>query len=112
MKPPLLVVDTEGWLTIFATPIRATGYLEAQDVVNGEYQMFDVTGAEYPLSAENDNAPIEIGPALERLPDFDLVRSVAQTFLDGVPPKRRLHSEMVDLGTPEGLALALAPYAQ
>jgi len=46
MQLPLITVDTHGELSILATPDQVSRLLEAQDVRDGEFRLFDSAGVE------------------------------------------------------------------
>ena len=81
IKLPLILVDTRDEVTIFSSADMVSMHLEAQDVLNGEYRLFDCAGLEYPLSAESDNSPVLVGGSTNREPSFDLVRDIASRLL-------------------------------
>ena len=112
MKPPLLVVDTRGELTIFSSPDTASGWMEALDVRVGEYKLFYCAGVEYSLSAETDNSPVVVGDPIGGEPNFDLVRDITSRLLDSLPTKGRAPSPQIVLSTAEDVCGALAPYAE
>jgi hypothetical protein len=112
MQPPVLVLDTRSELSIYATPDRAADHLEAQDVRDGEYRLFDCAGVEYSISADTDSSPVHVGAAVDAEPKFELVRTVASDFLRRLPESKRRHLQEIELRTPEDVARALAPYVE
>lgn len=44
ITPPVVVVDTEGWISVFGSVAQAEADLEAPDVQAGEYVGFDAEG--------------------------------------------------------------------
>lgn len=61
MKLPLLVVDTHGEVTIFGSRDSVSRELEAQDVRDDEYRLFDAAGLEYALVADSDSSLVLVG---------------------------------------------------
>ena len=58
--------------------------MEAQDVRDGEYRLFDCDGREYPLRAEDDFSPVVVGEPLDLEPRLDLVNKAAARFLSAI----------------------------
>lgn len=109
MQLPLITVDTHGELSVIATPDQVSRLLEAQDVRDGEFRLFDSAGTEYSLSAETDMSPVVVGAALGEHPD--LVREMARKYLESLPARKRTGPVDLELETPEDVSRALAPYA-
>ena len=109
MQLPLITVDTHGELSILATPDQVLRLLEAQDVRDGEFRLFDSAGVEYALWAETDLSPVEVGAPIGEHPD--LVLSIARRYLAGLPAPKRTGPVGLDLRTPEDVSRALWPYA-
>lgn len=109
MRTPLLTIDSQGEMSIFATPDQVSHWLEAQDVRDGEFRLFDCAGVEYLLSAETDSSPVQVGPPIGEFPD--LVRQVAHQYLERLPTAK---AGPVDLApeTSEEISRALAPFAR
>lgn len=51
---PLLVIDSEGWISVFESEALAGATLEAPDVEAGEYLAFDANGVRIHLDTRND----------------------------------------------------------
>jgi hypothetical protein len=109
MELPLITVDSQGELTIFSTPDMVSRYLEAQDVRDGEFRLFDCAGVEYLLSADTDSSPIIVGPAIGD--HTSLVRAVARRYLESLPARKRRGPVDLELRTPGDVSRALSPYA-
>ncbi|HWK26449.1 MAG TPA: hypothetical protein VNS09_07805 [Solirubrobacter sp.] len=52
MRPPIITIDREGWLSVFASVGEAEAWLEAPDVEDDEYLAFDADGAVLDLTVE------------------------------------------------------------
>ena len=107
---PLITVDSRGELSIFNTPARVSHWLEAQDVRDGEFRIFDSAGVEYSLSAATDSSSVVVGHAIGN--HWELVRALALTYLEQLPPHRRLEPENLELKTSEDVSRALARYGR
>lgn len=107
MEGPIVVVDRAGEVNIFASLVDAANWIEPQDARDGEYRVFDFTGAEFLAGAVDDRSDVELRLAGTK-PDFDLVRMLAWEVLrsldSGVP--RALPA------TPTELRDALEPLMQ
>lgn len=110
MMLPLIVLDTHGVVTVFSSLEAVTRQLEAPDVVDAEFRLFDMTGREYRLIAESDDACVVIGPPIGD-PDFDFVRAAAQRYLSGLSDDARSHAPLTDPEDPAALSRALLPFA-
>jgi hypothetical protein len=112
MKLPLILLDTGGEVTPFSSAEKVSRQLEAQDVRDGEYRLFDSSGVEFELSAESDSSPVVIGGPISSTPSFDFVRNLAVNYLHGLPTKKRASSPQGGLQSPEDVSRALGPYAE
>ena len=63
MKPPILVVSDDSSVQVFADADHAVRPMEAIDVLNGEYQVFDAHGLRLVHHADSDDGPIVIREA-------------------------------------------------
>lgn len=104
---PLITVDSRGEVSIYRTPDQVSHWLEAQDVRDGEFRLFDCRGLEYSLSAETDSSSVTVGPPIGE--HLDLVRQLARTFLDRLPARGQTEASLQD---PEEVCEALEPYAR
>jgi hypothetical protein len=57
IAPPILVADTEGWLSIFSSVAECEAEIESPDVEAGEYVAFDSEGRVLRLVVVVDPAP-------------------------------------------------------
>jgi hypothetical protein len=48
--------------------------MEAPDVRDNEFRVFDGSGVEYSVTAESDTAPVKIGPPLDGIPRPELLQ--------------------------------------
>ena len=110
MDLPLITVDTWGELSIFRTPDQVSHWLEAQDVRDGEFRIFDCAGVEYLLSADTDSSPVVVGPAVGE--HWELVRELALRYLERLPSHRRNEPTDLELLTPKDVSRALARYGR
>ncbi len=111
MQRLVLVVAQDGDVWIYRTADRAAEWMEAQDVRNGEYRLFDCAGAQFELVAATDSSRVQVGHRIDGGDDFDLVRAVAIGYLKRIPPKRRPPANPGELRTPEEICRALEPFA-
>jgi hypothetical protein len=86
--------------------------LEAPDVRDGEFRLFDTAGVEYSLSAETDSSPVQIGAAMSGPPRFDYLAQVLSDFLKRIPAQKRGHPQDIEFRTPDDVRRAMAPYAE
>jgi hypothetical protein len=86
MANPVLVIARDGDVWVFRSTERAANWMEAQDVRDGEYRLFECDGREYQLSAESDLGPVIVsGPSVTST-GLDLVRVGAARFIATVAP--------------------------
>jgi hypothetical protein len=104
MEEPIIVVDREGEVNIFASLPDAASWIEPQDARDGEYRVFDTAGVEYLAGARSDNASVEFHP-VGGGPDFDRVREIACDVLRSLPDG----APSVMPSTPAELRAALEP---
>jgi hypothetical protein len=79
-----IIVDENGDITIFDSVLDATLKLEAIDVINGEYTLYDSAGNVLCATAESIDSPVQIttGPDMPSAPHVlrtilvDLIRRV------------------------------------
>lgn len=108
---PVLVVARDGDVWVYRTADRAADDLEAQDVRDGEYRLYDCAGAQFELVAETDTSRVRVGPRIEGGDDFDLVRAAAIRYLKRIPPKRNPPANPGAFHTPGEICRALEPFA-
>ena len=83
--------------------------LEALDVRDGEFRLFDSAGTEYSLWADTDASPVVVGPALGE--HRELVRGMARKYLEDLLARKRTGRVDLELATAEDVSRAHAPYA-
>jgi hypothetical protein len=86
---PWTVVERGGDLSVFRTREGAENSMEAPDVRDGEFRVYDGHGIEYAVTAENDNAPVKIGRALDGVARPEVLRDVVLDYVNRVPAHRR-----------------------
>jgi hypothetical protein len=112
MKLPLIVVDTHDEVDVFSSPESVSAWLEAPDVRDNEFRLFDANGVEYALLADSDASPVVVGPPVSGQPGFDHVLSIARDYLDRLPARVRGKAPLIELQTPEDVSRALGPFAR
>jgi hypothetical protein len=91
---PMVVIARDGDVWVFKGSDRAAAWMEAQDVRDGEYRLFDCTGLEYALRADSDDSPVVVGPPMSEERHGDLVLDASERFLGAMPhsmPQGRSH---------------------
>lgn len=111
MRTPVLVVARDGDIWIFRDADRAANWMEAQDVRDGEYRLFDCAGTQYQITADSDSSPVHTGHPISGYDNSDYVRRLASEYLAALPPQRRPQADAIDLAQPDGVCRALAPFA-
>lgn len=110
MEPPLIVLDTRGELSVFPTAQRVANHLEAIDVLEGEFRLFDSSGVEYELTAASFSDPVRVGGPIRAEPDFGLVRRIVTDYLRRLPASKKGEPQKIELQTAEDIRHALAPF--
>ena len=109
METPILVVDRNGQVSVFETGERASTWMEAQDVRDGEYRVFGPSGREYEVTADSNSGPVRIGVSTTKAFDFEAVRDLVAAYLHEIPTKKRRHRER-PLSSEADIRVALKPY--
>jgi hypothetical protein len=88
VKPPVFVV--EGWdVTTYESPESAARWMEAPDVRDGIFKIYDSAGLRLTPWAASDDAPVEIVVSPEAPREPDQLAAVLRRFLLS-PPRRKL----------------------
>lgn len=111
MMPPLVVVDTHGEVSVYQSAETLCDRLEAPDVRDDEFRVFDSAGVEYQLHADSDAAPVVVGPPVTGTADFETVLAIGRAYLARLPSRVRIRLPIDDVNTPEDLQRALPPIA-
>jgi hypothetical protein len=82
----VLVVDRDEELSVFQDGDSVSNWLEAPDVIDGEFRAFDCAAREYALTAENDAAPVILGPRLRAAPESQLLGRAVSRYLRSMDP--------------------------
>jgi len=106
---PLVIMDTCGELDVFRTPETMSNWLEAVDVRDGEYRVFDCAGVEYEVWAASDSSPVMLGPMIGH--ETELVLHFARHFVD-LARRRGDTTSSLELVSAEDVQRALIPYAR
>lgn len=61
MRPPIIVVDREGWLQVYSSPEEVSQNLEAIDVMAGEYLAYDSEGRLLQLMVQEHRRRVLLG---------------------------------------------------
>ncbi|HEY3548063.1 MAG TPA: hypothetical protein VGK17_18480 [Propionicimonas sp.] len=85
--------------------------MEAQDVRDDEYRLFDCCGAQFKLLAEADDARVGVGAKAAGRDDFDAVQSAAMRFLASLPIDRQPRLSQQDLAHGDDICAALDAFA-
>ena len=88
MKTPIFVVSDDSSVQVFPDADRAVRPMEAIDVLNGEYQIFDADGLRLEVHADTDNSPIVIREVPGRHPEPDVLRRLLREDLLAVQDVR------------------------
>lgn len=112
MRNPVIVVARDGDVWIFRTADGAAAWMEAQDVRDGEYRLYDCAGGQYDLVAETDSARVRVGPRLDGPDDFVLVRDIATEYLEQIAREHHRPADLGQLTTPDEICRALHPVAR
>jgi hypothetical protein len=105
MKPPIFVVSDDSSVMSYERVELAEANLEAIDVFNEEFEVFDADGRSLRISAASDDAPVVITDAPERAPEPERLRRILFEHLLVVQSVR---PELVDLTRPELLKASLS----
>jgi len=123
MKPPIVSVDRQANVNLFPSVSSVESYLEAIDIADGEYDLYDADGLV--LHGITTVKSVQLGP-LQWIPggrwnltESDLseyraeeLAAALRRFLRGINLKKRTRSdEWVDQATLASLLLEAAPFA-
>ncbi len=82
VKPPVFVVSDDGSLIVFQTAEDAGAYMEAIDVLNGEYRdVFDADGIRLRPIAESHDASVQIIEPPDARPEREVLASYLRNHL-------------------------------
>jgi hypothetical protein len=104
VKLPIIVVSDDSSVQLFPDVDRAVRPMEAIDVLNGEYRVFDADGLRLVLRASSDDGPIEIREAPGHQPEPATLRQLLRAHLRRV---RDVRPALVEIGPDELDALDL-----
>lgn len=88
VKPPIIVVHDDASVQVFPDVGQAVRPMEAIDVLNGEYRVFDADGLRLVLHADSDDGPIEIREGPGPQPEPAEVRRLLREHLRRVQAVR------------------------
>jgi len=95
VNPPIFVVNTDGsGVSMYEDLQRAEGDLEAIDVLNGEYEVFDSNGMRLRATAASDDAPVDMVEATDRTPVPEELSRILREHLRAVSAVR---PELLDM---------------
>jgi hypothetical protein len=107
---PLLIIDTDGWVSVFRSQAEAEGYLEALDVEADEYTGVDSVGQRLTFSVDTSGREslrwwqrlryqdsVRITVALDQPADPDGLLHVLQQVLPVEAKSHRAISELMTL---------------
>lgn len=117
MRPPIIVVDRDGWLEVYHSPDEVSRNLEPIDVLAGEYTAFDSEGRLLQLTVQErrrrvclglltfSDATVQVLEAESEPSHRDNLREALQKYLDmvgtnrGLDEVKRLLASLSELGS-------------
>jgi hypothetical protein len=123
MKPPIVSVDRQANVNLFSSVSSVESYLEAIDIADGEYDLYDADGLV--LHGITNVKSVQLGP-LQWIPEgrWNLTESdlteyraeelaaALRRFLRGINPKKRTQTDdWVDQATLAPLLVEAARFA-
>ena len=106
MSGPIFVVSDGSDVMLFERVEAAEGWLEAIDVLNQEFEIFDADGRRLQATAESDESSVVIGDSAGRAPEPERLRVVLRDYLLAVQALRpelveMTQDELSDAGLPD-----------
>jgi len=94
MKPPILVVSDGSTVASYERVEQAEGNLEAIDVLDGVFQVFDADGRALHVTAASDNGPVVIADAPDLAFEPERLSRPLRKYLEAV---RSVRPELLDM---------------